>query len=359
MGIPTGTGVIQPTSHQSVGSWTPTLLNPPPPPPARLPVGTAKPKLLDQVRQAIRARHYSCRTEDAYVGWIKRFIFFHNKRHPLEMAEPEVNQFLTHLTVHAHVAASTQNQALAALLFLYDKVLNQPLGQIEGVVRAHRPRRLPVVLTQQEVRAVLDELDGTPRLVDALLYGSGLRLLECLRLRVKDVDFYRNEILVHDGKGFKDRVTMLPAAVKKPLQAHLEKVRLQHADDLARDLGRVLLPDAIARKYPNADRQWAWQWIFPASSHYVDRRTGIRHRHHVHESVIQRAVKEAVRQAGLTKPASCHSFRHSFATHLLENGYDIRTVQELLGHSDVKTTMIYTHVLNRGGKGVRSPMDGL
>lgn len=290
---------------------------------------------------------------------VKRFIFFHNKRHPLEMAEPEVNQFLTHLAVHDRVAASTQNQALAALLFLYDKVLNHPLGRIEGVVRAHRPRRLPVVLTQQEVRAVLDGLDGTARFVCALLYGSGLRLLECLRLRVKDVDVHRNEILVHDGKGLKDRVTMLPDAVKKPLQAHLEKVRQQHADDLARGLGRAPLPDAIARKYPNADRLWAWQWIFPASSHYVDRRTGMRHRHHVHESVIQRAVKEAVRHAGLTKPASCHSFRHSFATHLLDNGYDIRTVQELLGHADVKTTMIYTHVLNRGGKGVRSPIDEL
>ncbi len=315
--------------------------------------------LLDRVRQAIRARHYSPSTEQAYVAWIRRFIFFHGKRHPTEMGEPEVNQFLTHLAVHEHVAASTQNQALAALLFLYDKVLNRPLGQIEGIVRARRPRRLPVVLTRQEVRTVLDQMDGTPRLVCTLLYGSGLRLLECLCLRVKDVDFQRNEILVRDGKGGKDRVTMLPGAVKMPVQGHLEKVRLRHAKDLARGLGRAPLPDSLARKYPSADRQWAWQWVFPASSHYVDRHTGVRHRHHLHESVIQRAVKDAVRRAGLAKPASSHSFRHSFATHLLEDGYDIRTVQELLGHQDVKTTMIYTHVLNRGGKGVRSPMDGL
>jgi len=331
-----------------------------PPHEPKIPQGAAPdPKLLDRVHQAIRARHYSPSTEQAYVAWIRRFIFFHGKRHPMEMGQPEVNQFLTHLAVHERVAASTQNQALAALLFLYDKVLDRPLGQIEGVVRARRPRRLPVVLTRQEVRAVLEELDGTPRLVCTLLYGSGLRLLECLRLRVKDIDFQRNEILVRDGKGGKDRLTMLPAAVRTPLQAHLEKVRLPHAKDLARGLGRAPLPDAIARKYPSADRQWAWQCVFPASSHYVDRHTRVRHRHHLHESVIQRAVKEAVRRAGLARPASSHSFRHSFATHLLEDGYDIRTVQELLGHKDVKTTMIYTHVLNRGGKGVRSPMDGL
>jgi integron integrase len=324
-----------------------------------MPAAAPAPRLLDRVRQAIRARHYSPSTEQAYVAWIRRFIFFHRKRHPTEMGEMEVNQFLTHLAVHQRVAASTQNQALAALLFLYDKVLNRPLGQIEGVVRARRPRRLPVVLTREEVRTVLDGLDGAPRLVCSLLYGSGLRLLESLRLRIKDIDFHRNEVTVRDGKGGKDRVTMLPAAVKAPLLAHLEKVRRQHAKDLARSLGRAPLPDALSRKYPDADRQWAWQWVFPASSHYADRHTGVRHRHHLHESVIQRAVKEAVRRAGLTKPASCHSFRHSFATHLLEDGYDIRTVQELLGHKDVKTTMIYTHVLNRGGKAVRSPMDGL
>ena len=275
------------------------------------------------------------------------------------MGEPEVNEFLTHLAVDERVAASTQNQALAALLFLYERVLRRPLGRIEGVVRARRPRRLPVVLTRPEVRAVLDGLDGTPRLMCMLLYGSGLRLLECLRLRVKDVDFQRNEITVRDGKGAKDRVTMLPAAAREELLAHLEKVQRQHARDLARGLGRAPLPDALARKYPGADRQWAWQWVFPASSHYIDRHTRVRHRHHLHESVVQRAVKEAVRRAEVAKPASCHTFRHSFATHLLEDGYDIRTVQELLGHKDVKTTMIYAHVLNRGGKGVRSPMDGM
>jgi len=317
------------------------------------------PGLLERVRQALRARHYSRRTEQAYAAWIVRFVEFHGRRDPAEMNEREVNEFLTHLAVGACVAASTQNQALAALLFLYDSVLRRPLGRIEGVVRARRPRRLPVVLTPQEVRAVLDNLDGTPRLVCALLYGSGLRLLECLRLRVKDIDLQRNEITVRDGKGGKDRVTMLPTAVKPALQAQLGNVRRQHEKDLARGLGRAPLPDALTRKYPGADRQWIWQWVFPASSHYIDAYTGVRHRHHVHESVIQRAVKEAVRRAGVPKPASPHSFRHSFATHLLEAGYDIRTVQELLGHKDVKTTMVYTHVLNRGGKGVRSPMDGL
>jgi integron integrase len=317
------------------------------------------PGLLDRVRQALRARHYSRRTEQAYAAWITRFVEFYDRRDPGEMGEREVNEFLTHLAVSERVAAATQNQALAALLFLYDSVLHRPLGRVEGVVRARRPRRVPVVLTREEVRAVLDSLDGTTRLVCALLYGSGLRLLECLRLRVKDVEFQRNEITIRDGKGGKDRMTMLPATMKAPLQAHLGKVRRQHEKDLARDLGRAPLPDALARKYPGADRQWAWQWVFPASSHYVDAHTGVRHRHHLHESVIQRAVKEAARRAGLTKPASCHTFRHSFATHLLEDGYDIRTVQELLGHKDVKTTMIYTHVLNRGGKGVRSPMDGL
>jgi len=315
--------------------------------------------LLGPTRQALQARHYARSTEQAYVAWIARFVAFHGGRHPAEMGAADVNRFLTHLAVDERVAASTQNQALAALLFLYDSVLRRPLGRIEGVVRARRPRRLPVVLTPQEVRAVLDNLDGTPRLVCALLYGSGLRLLECLRLRVKDVDVQRNEITVRDGKGGKDRVTMLPTAVKPALQAQLEKVRRQHEKDLASGLGRAPLPDALARKYPGADRQWIWQWVFPASSHYIDAYTGVRHRHHLHESVIQRAVKEAVRRAGVPKPASPHSFRHSFATHLLEAGYDIRTVQELLGHKDVKTTMVYTHVLNRGGKGVRSPMDGL
>lgn len=335
--------------HDRDGPANPAVPHPLPGPPG----------LLDRVRQALRARHCSRRTEQAYAAWIKRFVEFHVGRDPGEIGEREVNDFLTHLAVSGRVAAATQNQALAALLFLYDSVLHRPLGRVEGVVRARRPRRVPVVLTRDEVRAVLGGLDGIPRLVCALLYGSGLRLLECLRLRVKDLDFQRNEITIRDGKGGKDRVTMLPVTAKAPLQAHIEKVRSQHERDLARSLGRAPLPDALTRKYPGADRQWAWQWVFPASSHYVDAHTGLRHRHHLHESVVQRTVKEAVRRAGLTKPASCHTFRHSFATHLLEDGYDIRTVQELLGHKDVKTTMIYTHVLNRGGKGVRSPMDGL
>jgi len=257
------------------------------------------------------------------------------------------------------VAASTQNQGLAALLFLYEHVLEQPLNRIEGVVRARRPRRLPVVLSREDVAAVLAELDGDPYLVCALLYGSGLRVLEGLRIRVKDLDFERGESTVRDGKGRKDRITMLPAALYEPLQEHLRRVRRQHEEDLRAALGQAPLPDALARKYPNAAREWGWQWVFPASSHYLDPRTGIQHRHHLHESVIQKAVHEAARRAGLAKPATPHTFRHSFATHLLEDGYDIRTVQELLGHKDVRTTMIYTHVLNRGGRGVRSPLDRL
>jgi integron integrase len=313
--------------------------------------------LLDRVRQAIRLRHYSPRTEEAYVGWIRRFIFFHGVRHPAAMGTAEVNQFLTDLAVHGRVSASTQNQACCALLFLYQQVLGLSLDQPHGVVRANRPRRLPVVLSREEVRAVFSSLDGVPLLVCSLLYGAGLRLFEALSLRVKDIDFLRQEVLVRDGKGQKDRLTMLPAAVREPLRAHLDTVRRLHERDLSRGLGRAPLPDALARKYPAADREWGWQWVFPASSHYTDQRTGIRHRYHVHESVVQRAVKEAVRRAGLAKVASCHTIRHCFATHLLEDGYDIRTIQELLGHKDVGTTMIYTHVLSRGGKGVRSPMD--
>jgi integron integrase len=325
--------------------------------PTRTP--SAEPKLLDQVSAKIRALHYSRRTEVAYIHWIRRFILFHNIRHPKEMAEPEVNQFLTHLAVKEHVAASTQNQALAALLFLYRAVLNQPLNAIEGVVRAKRPQRQPIVLTTDEVRGVIARLDGTPRLVCSLLYGTGLRLLECLSLRVKDVDFQRNEIRLRVGKGQKDRVTMLPAACKQPLLDHLQQVHAQHEQDLGRGLGRAPLPHALARKYPNADREWGWQFIFPATSHYTDRHTGIQHRHHLHETVIQQAVRDAARKTGCTKHVTPHVLRHSFATHVLENGYDIRTVQELLGHKDVSTTMIYTHVLNRGGRGVQSPLDRL
>jgi integron integrase len=318
-----------------------------------------RPKLLDRVREALRARHYSRRNEKTYVAWIKRYIFFHDKRHPAEMGAPEVTRFLTALAVERKVAASTQNQALGALLFLYREVLGQDLPWLDDVVWARRPQRLPVVLTRAEVRAVLQQLDGVPRLMALLLYGAGLRLLECARLRVQDVDFDRNQILVRDGKGAKDRVTMLPAAVRLALPRHLEEVRRQHDRDLARGAGWVELPDALARKYPYAGREWAWQWVFPATRIYVDRQTGQRRRHHLHESVLQRAVKEAVGRVGVTKHASCHTLRHSFATHLLEDNHDIRTVQELLGHRDVATTMIYTHVLNRGPAGVRSPVDRL
>ena len=318
-----------------------------------------KPKLLEQVRRAVRTRHYSDRTEKAYVHWIKRFIFFHDKRHPSEMAETEIAQFLSSLASDGHVSASTQNQAFNALLFLYKEVLGKRIGLIEGVVRAKRAQRLPVVLTKEEVKNVIDRMSGAPRLMAILLYGGGLRLMECCHLRVKDIDFPRNEIVVRAGKGDKDRHTMLPTAIKESLSRHIEAVRRQHQEDIGKGLGRVALPNALERKYPNAGREWPWQWVFPAPNHYTDRVTGEKRRHHLHESVLQRAVRDAVVKASISKPASCHTFRHSFATHLLEDGYDIRTVQELLGHRDVSTTMVYTHVLNRGGRGVRSPADNL
>jgi len=319
--------------------------------------GNAPPKLLAQVRRAIRIRHYSRRTEEAYVGWIRRFVRFHGLRHPAELAERDVTRFLTGLAVEAGVSASTQNQALSALVFLYDAVLGRPLGLCEGLVRAKRPKRLPVVLTREEVQAVLGAMRGVPRLVGALLYGSGLRLLEALQLRAKDMDFGRREILIRGGKGDRDRVTMLPETLAGPLVRHLSEVRAQHQCDLAEGAGRVELPGGLARKYPAAVAEWGWQWVFPATRLYVDQAARERRRHHLHESVIQRGFRAAVRRCGLAKQASCHSLRHSFATHLLEDGYDIRTVQELLGHRDVSTTMIYTHVLNRGGRGVRSPAD--
>ncbi len=284
---------------------------------------------------------YSYRTEKAYVHWIKRFIFFHNKRHPAEMGESEIGQFLSSLASDSHLSASTQNQALNAVLFLYHKVLAKDIGYINCVVRAKRPKRLPVVLTREEVKSILGLLDGVEWIMGMLLYGAGLRLMECLRLRVKDVDFSRNEIRVRSGKGDKDRVTMLPAAVKEPLLRHLELVRKQYEADVRSGFSGVFLPYALERKYPNAARQWGWQWLFPASKFYVDPQSGKILRHHLHESVLQKAVKEAVQRAGIAKPASCHSFRHSFATELLEAGYDIRTVQELLGHNDVSTTMVY------------------
>ena len=317
------------------------------------------PRLLDRVRHAIRARHYSRRTEKAYVGWIKRYIFFHGKRHPADMGAAEVSRFLTALAVEGKVAASTQNQAMNALVFLYRIVLEHDLPWLDDVIRAQRPRHLPVVLTRDEVRRVLAHLDGTPRLIALLLYGCGLRLLECLQLRVKDMDFTANHITIRSGKGARDRVTMLPAVAKPSLQELIAFVRRQHADDVARRAGWVWLPDALTRKYPGAAREIAWQWVFPATRHYIDPVTGLCRRHHLHETVVQRAVRGAVRAAGITKHASCHTFRHSFATHLLEDGHDIRTVQELLGHRDVSTTMIYTHVLNRGPAAVRSPLDRL
>jgi integron integrase len=321
------------------------------------PVAPRPPRLLDRVRHALRARHASRRTEKAYVAWSRRYILFHDKRHPAEMGAPEVSKFLTSLAVDGNVAASTQNQALSALLFLYRHVLEQDLPWLDGVVRARRPAHLPVVLTRDEVRLVVQALHGPPRLMALLLYGAGLRLLECAQLRVKDVDFGANQIVVRAGKGSKDRVSMLPAAAKADLARHLEVVKEQHAADLRHGAGWVELPWALSRKYPNAGREWGWQWVFPATRLYVDRATGQRRRHHLHESVLQRAMKAAVLRAGIAKHATSHSFRHSFATHLLEDGHDIRTVQELLGYHDVSTTMIYTHVLNRGPAGVRSPAD--
>jgi len=318
-----------------------------------------KPKLLDRVREALRLRHYSDSTEKAYLQWTRRFIFFHGVRHPKEMGKEHVAAFLSHLATVLHVAASTQNQALCALIFLYATVLGMDIGIMEGIVRAKRPLHRPVVLTPDEVRAVFRFLEGEVLLLCRTLYGSGMRLLEGLRLRVKDVDFARHEITVRNGKGEKDRVTMLPTSCADELRAHLERVRRLHEADLARGLGRAALPYALARKYRNADCEWGWQYVFPASTYYRDRVTGLRHRHHVHETVIQREVKAAVRHAGVTKLATPHVFRHSFATELIRAGYDIRTVQELLGHQDVSTTMIYVHVLNRGGRGVQSPADRL
>ncbi len=318
-----------------------------------------KPRFLDRVRASLRSRHYSRRTEEAYVAWIRRYILFNGKRHPSEMGAPEVTRFLSSLAVDANVAASTQNQALSALLFLYRDVLDLDLPWLDNIVRAKRPQRLPIVLTRDEVRAVLRRLDGVPRPMTYLLYGAGLRVLECCRLRVQDVDFARNQLMVRSGKGDKDRMTMLPAAVKVALARHLEEVREQHQSDLQHGAGWVELPTALARKYPNADREWTWQWVFPATRIYTERATRERRRHHLHESVLQRVVKLAVGQAGIVKRATPHTFRHSFATHLLEDGHDIRTVQELLGHQDVTTTQIYTHVLNRGPSGVRSPVDGM
>ena len=305
----------------------------------------------------IRLRHYSIRTEQAYLQWIHRFILFHHKRHPRDMGSAEVTAFLSDLAVRRNVAASTQNQALHAILFLYRDVLKLSLPWLDDVQRAKRPQHLPVVFTREEVRALLAQLQGTLWLMATLTYGTGFRLLECLRLRIKDLDFQYRQILVRDAKGQKDRVTVLPGSLIEPLRTHLLKVRNLHEADLRNGFGRVYLPHALATKYPSADREWHWQYVFPSSRRSVDPRSGIERRHHAPEDALQRAVKLAIRKAGIVKPGSVHTLRHSFATHMLESGYDIRTVQELLGHADVKTTMIYTHVLNRGGRGVVSPAD--
>jgi integron integrase len=324
-----------------------------------MPETVERDRLIPAVRRAIRARHLSRLTEDAYVRWIVRYVRFHGTRHPRTLGEPEMRGFLSHLAADRNVSASTQSQALAALLFMYTEVLRDPVPWITDVVRARRPHRLAVVLTREEVRAVLGQMHGTPKLVSILLYGSGLRLMEALCLRVKDVDFGGNQITVRAGKGNRDRLTMLPAAAHDGLQRHVAKVERLHARDLAAGAGRTVLPTALATKYPSAATELGWQWVFPARRMAFDVRTRTSYRHHLHETVIQRAVRGAVQAARVKKRASCHTFRHSFATHLLEDGHDIRTVQELLGHRNVATTMIYTHVLHRGGLGVKSPVDRL
>jgi integron integrase len=324
---------------------------------ASKPIGS-KPKLLDEVRAVARMRHLSIRTEKAYVSWIRRFIFFHHKRHPREMGEVEIRAFISDLAVNGGITASTQTVALSALLFLYRDVLKQELPYVSNIERARKPRRLPVVFTRDEVKRILANLKGTHSLIGGLLYGSGLRLMECLRLRVKDLDFSYEQLTVRDGKGEKDRITMLPSKLKQPLVRHLQKVKFTHDEDLIAGCGEVYLPYALARKYPNAPKEWGWQYVFPAAHRSVDPRSQKERRHHLSDQAVQKAMKKAMYAGNIFKHGSCHTLRHSFATHLLENGYDIRTVQELLGHRDVRTTMIYTHVLNRGGRGVLSPLDG-
>jgi integron integrase len=315
------------------------------------------PKLLNQVRNALRTRHYSIRTEEAYLNWIKKFILFHKKRHPKEMSEKEINEFLTHLAVNKKVSASTQNQALCAIVFLYKHILNIELLDLNDITWAKKPQKVPEVFTQQEVQHVISHLKEIHWIIGVLMYGTGMRLMECLRLRVKDIDFSSHKITIRSGKGEKDRITMLPELIVPALQNHLQQVKKQHDQDLKKGYGTVYLPYALEKKYPNANREWIWQYVFPSAKLSTDPRSNVKQRHHLDEASIQRAVKKAIRQAGIRKHASCHTLRHSFATHLLESGYDIRTVQELLGHEDVNTTMIYTHVLKKGVLGVRSPAD--
>jgi integron integrase len=334
------------------------------PQPATQPRGAREPRLLDKMSKALRSRHYSPRTEKAYRRWVERFIYFHDVRHPAEMGEPEINEFLTHLAVDLKVGASTQNQALSAILFLYRHVLGREVGDLGKVIRARRTERLPVVLTPDEVRDLFDAMRANGCVDDvvlaaSLMYGSGLRLMECLRLRVQDVDLSRGELTVRRGKGDKDRLTMLPARLTEPMGEQLQRARLIHERDSSAGWGRVPLPDALERKYPSASSEWCWQWVFPQRGRWRNIRTGEEGRHHIHPTIIQRAVRSGAQRAGIDKHVTPHTLRHSFATHLLESGYDIRTIQELLGHKSVSTTMIYTHVLNKGGQGVRSPLDRL
>ncbi|MFL5481827.1 MAG: integron integrase [Gemmatimonadaceae bacterium] len=326
---------------------------------ATAPAVAGRSPLLSQLVEQLRLRHYSDRTVSTYLSWVVRYIRFHGKRHPRDLGRDQVEEFLTSLAIQSNVSASTQNQALAAVGFLYRDVLNIPLEDAERLARAKRPVRLPVVLTREETRRLIAEMDGVPQLAVILLYGAGMRVLECLQLRVKDIDFGSHQILVRGGKGNKDRITMLPTAAESRLREHLDEVRVTHARDLRRGGGRVDIPGALVRKYPKASTEFRWQYVFPATRTHIDLVTRELRRHHLHPTVIQRAVADAVRAAGLMKRATCHTFRHSFATHLLEDGYDLRTIQELLGHTDVRTTMIYTHVLNTGGRGVRSPIDAL
>lgn len=317
------------------------------------------PRLLERVRDVIRFHHYSIRTEEAYTSWIKRFIYYHKKRHPKDMGVNEIKEFLTYLAVQRKVSASTQNQAFNALLFLYKKVLEINLPKIDDVQRAKKTQHLPVVFTRDEIRALLAQFDGTKWLIYSLIYGCGFRIMECMRLRVKDIDFHYKQIFVRDAKGKKDRVTVLPEKLLESLHLHLDKVKFLHQQDLDNGYGRVYLPYALERKYPNAPKEWGWQYVFPSNNISTDPRSKIMRRHHIHEKNLQKQIKQAIRKAGIIKPGSLHTLRHSFATHMLEDGYDIRTVQELLGHKDIKTTQIYTHVLNRGAGGVRSPLERL